>query len=55
MTGKPKIVRLWKEITLAIVLKAIVLAVIWYAWFSTPEDHAVDASKITSRFFPQHH
>ena len=53
MTGKPKAVRLWQEITLALVLKVLVLTLIWLAWFSTPEDHTVDASKITSRLFSQ--
>ncbi len=53
MAGKPTTVRLWQEITLALVLKVIVLALIWLAWFSAPEDHAIDASKVTSHLFPQ--
>jgi hypothetical protein len=55
MSGKPKSTRLWKEITLALVLKVAVLGIIWAVWFSTPEDRTVDASRITSRFFSQQH
>lgn len=53
MTGKPKTIRLWQEIALALALKVVALALIWLAWFSGPEDSAVDASKVTSRFFIQ--
>lgn len=53
MTGKPKTFRLWREIALALVLKAVVLTLIWAAWFSTPEDHSIGASTISSRLFPQ--
>lgn len=53
MTSKPKTVRFWQEITLALVLKVVVLTLIWIAWFSTPEDHDLDAQKITSRLFSQ--
>jgi hypothetical protein len=53
MSGKPETMRLWKEIALALVLKVTVLGIIWAAWFSTPEERTVDASKITSRFFSE--
>jgi hypothetical protein len=53
MEGEPKTIRLWQEIALALVLKATALALIWLAWFSSPADHAVDASKMTSHFFSQ--
>ncbi len=53
MTEKPKTIRFWQEITLALVLKVIVLTVIWLVWFSSPEDHSVDASKVTSHLFSQ--
>ena len=49
---KPTI-RFWQEISLALILKALLLAVIWLAWFSGPEDRSVDASTIASRLFQQ--
>lgn len=53
MTGKPKTIRFWQEIALALVLKAVVLAAIWLAWFSNPEEKSMDASKLSSRLFSQ--
>ena len=53
MTGKTKIVRFWKEITLALAVKGLVLAVIWSVWFSAPEDANLDDQKVASRIFSQ--
>jgi hypothetical protein len=54
MTSKPKTFRLWQEITLALALKAAALIIIWFVWFSAPEDQAVDARQVTSHLFPRH-
>jgi hypothetical protein len=51
MTGKSKSVRLWYEITLTLVLKSILLAIIWNIWFSSPESRSLDASKVASQIF----
>ena len=53
MTRKPKTIRLWQEIFLALALKVFLLIFIWLAWFSTPEDHDIDAEKIASRLYSQ--
>ena len=53
MIGKPKTSRLWQEISLALVIKAVALFIIWFLWFSVPEDHAVDAQQVASHLFPQ--
>jgi hypothetical protein len=53
MAGKPKTVRFRREISLALVLKAIALGLIWLAWFSAPGDESIDASKAASHFFSQ--
>jgi hypothetical protein len=56
MTGKLRLSRLCQEISLTLLLKAALLAVIWAVWFSIPEDHALDdakvAEQILSRQFP---
>ena len=49
MTGKPKPARLWLEITLTLVLKVAVLAIIWAAWFSSPEEHDMDDQKVAEQ------
>jgi hypothetical protein len=53
MTGKAKSFRLWKEITLALAIKGLVLAVIWSVWFSAPEEASLDDQKVASRIFSQ--
>lgn len=53
MTGRPETPRLWKEITLTLAIKAVALFIIWYIWFSVPEDHTVDAMQVASHLFPQ--
>ncbi len=53
MSGKPKNVRLWQEITLALAIKAFVLAVIWSMWFSAPEDTSLDDQIVASRILTQ--
>ncbi len=49
MSKKSRSVPLWQEITLALVLKGILLAVIWAAWFSAPQDRSLDASKVAAQ------
>lgn len=53
MAGKAKPVRLWKEIALTLALKALVLALIWAAWFSAPEDISLDDQKVASQILSQ--
>ena len=49
MTDKAKPVRLWQEIVLALALKSLVLAAIWAAWFSAPEDAGLDDRQVANR------
>lgn len=51
MTGKPRTVRLWQEITLALVLKCIVLIIIWAAFFSASNEQVIGAKEISARIF----
>ena len=53
MAGKAKPVRLWQEIVLALALKVLVLAIIWAAWFSVPEDTSLDDQKVASQILSQ--
>ena len=41
-------VPLWKEITVILVIKAVVLYLIWLAFFSAPAARHLDASGMTS-------
>ncbi len=49
MGRKPGSVRLWQEIIVTLAVKAILLAAIWAAWFSAPEDRSFDASKVAAQ------
>jgi hypothetical protein len=53
MISKPKTFRLWQEISLALALKAAAIFIIWFVWFSAPEDQAVDAQQVASHLFPR--
>ncbi len=53
MTGKAKSVRLWKEITMALAIKGLVLAIIWSVWFSSPEEASLDDQKVASQILSQ--
>lgn len=53
MTEKVKIVRLWQEITLTLAFKAFLLAIIWSAWFSAPEDIGLGDQKVASQILSQ--
>ncbi len=53
MTHKPRPVRLWQEIALALTLKALVLAAIWAAFFSAPQDHSIDGQQAAAHLFSQ--
>lgn len=44
---------MWQEIALALTLKGLVLAIIWLAWFSSPEDRNIDDQKVASQIFSQ--
>jgi hypothetical protein len=53
MTRQFKPPRLWKEIILTLLVKATFIAVIWAAWFSTPEDVTLDDKKVAAQIFSQ--
>jgi hypothetical protein len=53
MTEKTKTTRLWQEITLTLAFKVFLLAVIWAAWFSAPEDVSLDDQKVASKILSQ--
>jgi hypothetical protein len=53
MTEKAKTVRLWQEIVLTLAFKALVLVIIWAAWFSAPEDKTLDDQKVASQILSQ--
>jgi len=53
MTDKAKTVRLWQEIVLALVFKALVLTVIWAVWFSAPQDINLDDQAVASKILSQ--
>lgn len=53
MTDKTKIVRLWQEIVLALVIKVLVLTVIWAVWFSAPQDINLDDQAVASKILSQ--
>lgn len=43
---KPK---LWKEITLVVTLKIIVIMAIWYFWFSDPVEKHLTTEKVAQQ------
>jgi hypothetical protein len=51
MAGRSRHLQLWQEIALTLTLKVVLLAVIWFAWFSAPEDRTLDDQKIASQIF----
>jgi hypothetical protein len=53
MIGKPKAFRFWQEIAVTLAIKAIVLAIIWAAWFSSPENMGLDDRKVASQILSQ--
>jgi hypothetical protein len=53
MTGKPKAFQLWQEMVLTFAIKVIVLASIWAAWFSSPEDGSLNDRKVASQILSQ--
>jgi hypothetical protein len=53
MAGKTKPVRLWQEITWALVLKVLVLLIIWLVWFSAPEETRLDDQAVASKILSQ--
>jgi predicted negative regulator of RcsB-dependent stress response len=53
MTGKPKAFRFWQEIAMTLAIKVIILAIIWAAWFSSPENMGLDDRKVASQVLSQ--
>ena len=43
--------QLWQEITLTLVFKICLLAVIWMVWFSVPQDTRIDPQQVSAHFF----
>ncbi len=41
--------RYWREIALVLAVKALVLALVWYAWFSSPEDKSLSDAGVAAR------
>ncbi len=41
--------RYWREIALTLAIKLFVLFVIWYAWFSSPEDSRMDENRVAAQ------
>ena len=44
--------RLWQEITLVLVIKAVTLLGIWWAWFSHPQDKRLDGAGVADSIAP---
>jgi hypothetical protein len=44
--------RLWQEITLVLVIKAVTLAAIWWAWFAQPQDKRLDGGGVAESIAP---
>lgn len=53
MAGRSKALQLWQEIVLTLALKAFLLAIIWTAWFSAPEDTGLDDQAVASKILSQ--
>lgn len=49
--GKSRFLPLWQEILLTLLLKGLLLTLIWYVWFSSPEDRTLDEQKVASQLF----
>ena len=43
--------RLALEITLVLMIKLAALAMIWYVWFSDPEERRIDAERVGARLY----
>jgi len=41
--------RLFKEVSIILVIKVLLLFCLWYAFFSTPTDAALDAEHVATR------
>jgi len=44
--GQAPRLRLWQEITLILVIKAVTLIAIWWAWFAHPQDKRLDGAGV---------
>jgi hypothetical protein len=44
--------RLWQEVTLVLVIKAVTLAAIWWAWFAHPQDKQLDGAGVADSITP---
>ena len=41
--------RYWREIVLTLIVKVLVLSLIWYAWFSDPQDESMNDAAVAAR------
>ncbi|NNM81827.1 MAG: hypothetical protein HKL98_04375 [Burkholderiales bacterium] len=46
--------RYWREIVLTLIIKVFVLSLIWYAWFSNPQDEHLDDAAVAARMLNSH-
>jgi hypothetical protein len=51
MADKSKHLQLRHEIILTLALKCVLLTIIWFVWFSTPEERVLDDRKVASQIF----
>lgn len=49
MACKNPRMRLWQELALTLVLKGVLLALIWAAWFSAPQSRSLDAPTVATQ------
>jgi hypothetical protein len=50
--GQAPRLRLWQEITLILVIKAVTLIAIWWAWFAHPQDKRLDGAGVADSITP---
>ncbi len=53
MTDKPKTDRFWREIAVAVALKAVLLTILWAVWFSGHGESSLDDQKVASKILTQ--
>lgn len=41
--------RYWREIALTLAVKVFVLTLIWYVWFSNPQDKTLDDARVAAQ------
>ncbi len=54
MAYKSKPARLWQELVLTLALKILLLATIWAAFFSAPQDRSMDGQQAAAHILSLH-